>query len=390
MLRAVVTLVALLVAGMATLPALAQGAGKASFTGLWVATDYPAQSIGADKSVDLPITVHNAGLPPQVVQLTLTEAADGWAPVLLGDGRPVKSVFVGPDSDAQVTLRLTPSKDTETGTYDFLLAAKSSADSFELPIHIAVGEVIPADLVLETELPALRGTPTSKFDYQMTLRNPSGTDVTAVLEAEAPPGFQVSFKERYGSQELTSLPVKAGDSRDLSVNVDPPPRIEAGDYQVAVHAIAPKSNASQVLKMELTGRPELKLTGLGERLSGDARAGEETSIDLVLSNQGSAPARAIELGSFEPSGWKIAFVPNAVDLLAPGAEQKIEALITPSSEAIAGDYQVTLRANGDGASQSTDYRVTVRTSTLWGVAGILVIAAALGVLTLAIVRYGRR
>lgn len=382
--------VALFVAGTIATPATAQKEGETDYKGIWIATDYPSQSIGADKSVDLPITVHNEGLPPQVVQLELTEAADGWAPVLLGGGRPVKSVFVAPDDDARVTLRLTPSEKTESGTYDFLLAAKSGDDRFELPIHIAVGEVIPAKLVLETELPALRGTPTSNFDYDMTLRNPSGVDVTAVLEAEAPPGFQVSFKERYGSQELTSLPIEAGETRDLSVNVNPPPRTEAGDYQVAVRAITPQTNASAVLTMQITGRPELRLTGLGERLSGDARAGEETSIDLVLTNQGSAAARSVEFGSFEPSGWKIAFVPDVVDALAPGAEQKIKALITPSSEAIAGDYQVTLRANGEGTSQSTDFRVTVRTSTLWGVTGILVIAAALGVLTLAIVRYGRR
>jgi uncharacterized membrane protein len=44
----------------------------------------------------------------------------------------------------------------------------------------------------------------------------------------------------------------------------------------------------------------------------------------------------------------------------------------------------------DGASKSTDFRITVLTSTLWGVAGIGIIAVSLGVVALAVVRFGRR
>jgi uncharacterized membrane protein len=51
---------------------------------------------------------------------------------------------------------------------------------------------------------------------------------------------------------------------------------------------------------------------------------------------------------------------------------------------------VAMTASGDGASASSDFRVTVRTSTMWGIVGVLVIAAALIVLVLAVVRYGRR
>ena len=42
-------------------------------------------------------------------------------------------------------------------------------------------------------------------------------------------------------------------------------------------------------------------------------------------------------------------------------------MLTPSSKAIAGDYMVTLRANGDGASESSEFRVTVEAdaASLW-------------------------
>ena len=57
---------------------------------------------------------------------------------------------------------------------------------------------------------------------------------------------------------------------------------------------------------------------------------------------------------------------------------------------IAGDYMVSVRANGSGASDHANFRVTVRTSTLWGVAGLGVIGASALMLGFAVTRYGRR
>ncbi|MCA9906964.1 MAG: hypothetical protein KC547_24080, partial [Anaerolineae bacterium] len=68
----------------------------------------------------------------------------------------------------------------------------------------------------------------------------------------------------------------------------------------------------------------------------------------------------------------------------------VAATMTPSDKAIAGDYVVTVRANGDGASDNAAFRITVLTSTLWGVAGLGVIGAAVIVLAVAVTRYGRR
>lgn len=361
-----------------------------SWTGLWVSTPYPSQSIGPGNPVSLDIQVHNDGLPPESVSLTLPEVAKGWKAELLGGGHPISSVFVGPNDQRRVTLRLTPPKDATAGGYDFRLAAKGPQGSSDLPIHIVVGDVVPTKLSISTDLPALRGTAHSNFEYKLTIHNPGTHDVTAQLQADAPPGFQTTFKERYGSQELTSVPIKAGEKRDLSIKIQPPGRIDAGTYKVAVHAIAGDDNATNTLTMDITGQPDLKLSGADGRLSGDAKIGEQTSFDLALANNGSAPARDVKLTASEPSGWKVEFKPDHLDSIAPGAEGTVKALVTPSTQAIAGDYQLTLRASSPAASDSADFRITARTSTMWGIVGVLIIAAALGVLVLAVARYGRR
>ena len=87
---------------------------------------------------------------------------------------------------------------------------------------------------------------------------------------------------------------------------------------------------------------------------------------------------------------KVEFDPKEIDAVDPQQTQKINVRITPSQQAIAGDYMVTVRASGSGASESRDFRVTVTTSTLWGIVGIGVVAAAVVVLGAAVTRYGRR
>ena len=64
--------------------------------------------------------------------------------------------------------------------------------------------------------------------------------------------------------------------------------------------------------------------------------------------------------------------------------------ITPSANAVAGDYQVSMTAANADARQSMDVRVTVETPPIWGIVGILLVVVAIGGLVLVFRRYGRR
>jgi len=68
----------------------------------------------------------------------------------------------------------------------------------------------------------------------------------------------------------------------------------------------------------------------------------------------------------------------------------VQALITPTAKAIAGDYVTTLRASARGESASASFRVAVQTSTIWGIVGIALIGGALLVMVGAVMWYGRR
>ena len=135
----------------------------------------------------------------------------------------------------------------------------------------------------------------------------------------------------------------------------------------------------------------MAITTSSGQLSGQAYIGKATPLKVEIQNNGSAPAQAIQLTSTAPTGWKVSFDPQTINAIPAGQQVEVTANVTPADNAVAGDYMVTVKAQpSDGSSQSTDFRITVLTSTLWGVAGIALIAVALGVVALAVVRFGRR
>jgi uncharacterized membrane protein len=360
------------------------------FRGLALYTPYPDQIVRAGESVTLSLTVRNFGLPPQVVRLEMTEVAPGWRATFLAGGRVVSAVYVLPDQEATVSLRLDPPRVARSGTFRFGVAAVGQDGRAQLPLRLTLGQALPPRISLTAELPTLRGPATSSFRFRVTLRNDSDQELLVRLDAEAPRRFQVSFTPTIGTQQVTSLPVKAGESRDLDVEVNVPQDMPAGRYSLLVRASAAGTSASLPLALEITGRPELSITAPDGRLSGRAYAGQETPLKILVKNDGSAPARNVTLSSSPPSGWDVKFDPERIEEIAPKQQVEVTARIRPSPRAIAGDYMVAITASAGDVSKSEDFRITVLTRTLWGVVGVILIAAALLVVGQAVSRYGRR
>jgi uncharacterized membrane protein len=142
--------------------------------------------------------------------------------------------------------------------------------------------------------------------------------------------------------------------------------------------------------LEITGQPKLALAGRDGVLSARAEAGKQSSIPIVITNTGTAAADEIEITSSAPSGWKIEFEPKSIDRIAPGANKEVQARVTPPDKAIAGDYAPTFNVASRGETASTQFRVAVATSTMWGIVGVGIIAIALLIMIGAVARFGRR
>ena len=68
----------------------------------------------------------------------------------------------------------------------------------------------------------------------------------------------------------------------------------------------------------------------------------------------------------------------------------LTATITPSADAIAGDYALTITTKGAEATDNVAIRVRVETPQIWWIAGVLLIAAVFAGLYWVFRTYGRR
>jgi uncharacterized membrane protein len=358
--------------------------------GLYLLTDYPAVTVRPGTTSTVSLRLQNYNMPPDRVELSVSGVPSGWTATLLGGGQPVAAAMAATNSSASLQLRLDIPANAPMGTETLTIAAKGGETSASLPIAVTLAKDLPAKLTVQPQLPELRGTARSSFEYTIAVKNDSGKRLVVALAADAPRNFETSFTEAYGSQELNAVPIEAGQSKDVKLKVRPPNTIGAGRYPVAMRATAEDATAKADVFLEITGQPKLDITGRDGLVSARASAGAETSIPVTVTNSGSAPADDIELSGSGPSGWKVTFEPKQIERIAAGQNQEVQALVTPAPKAIAGDYVTTVRATSRGDSASSNFRITVTTSTLWGIVAVGIIGAALLVLLGAVVIFGRR
>jgi len=369
----------------------AQAAEPAGVSGLFLTTNYPALTVRAGETTTIDMTLRNMKQPPATMALSVPEVASGWKATVLGGGQPVGAAEVASDGEQSLQLRLEPPSSAGPGDYHFTVEAKGGTTDLKLPLTVTVGKEVPAKLKMTTDFPALRGSAVTAFKYKVSVTNDSGRDATINFGADAPKDFQITFTEAYGSQQITSIPIQAGKSKDIEASVAVPHETTAGDYKLTLHARTEVTSADLPVTLTVIGQPQLSVSGEGGRLSGEAYAGQDSQLTVVLRNDGSAPAREVKLSATTPEGWKSSFDPKEVAQIAPGGSQNVKVTLTPSERAIAGDYQITARAAGTGGlSESANFRITVMTSTLWGAIGIVIIAISLLVVVFAVARFGRR
>lgn len=357
---------------------------------LTIFTAYPAQEIAIGETVSFDLKLRG-GAALQTVRLSVQDLPKDWTATFRGGGKVIQAAYVDPQAkdDTTVQLSVAPPKEVAANTYHFAVVASGTSQQAQLPIELTVKEKLPPSLAFSVDLPTIQGGPDTTFSYNVTLKNEGDEDLTVNLLAQAPQGFQVSFK--LSGQDVTNIPLAANDSKALTVEAKAFDQVPAGAYQFDVQAQADKAQTDTRLVANVIGQSQLNVSAPDGRLSGEAYVGNTTPFKLVLQNTGSASARNIKLSASPPSGWSVTFTPEEVAEVPSGQQVEVTANIKPTDQAVAGDYMVSVSAQPEGgSSKSVDFRITVLTSTLWGIIGVGLIAVAVVVVGLAVMRFGRR
>jgi uncharacterized membrane protein len=357
--------------------------------GLSISTAYPSMVVGIGETVTLNMNILSPA--SQVVNLDLADLPQDWTAEFRGDGRVIEAAYVAANTPSTVELRVTPASTVKAGTYNFNVVAKAGSETSQFPIEFIVKDKAPARLSFETDYPTVRGGADAAFSFNVTLKNEGDDDLSVNLSADAPKELAVTFTS--AGKDITNLPfdVKANSSESVQVSAQPLTALAVGTYPIAVHAQSDTANADFQLTAEVVGQPNLSLTSPDGRLSGTAYLNRANPVKLVLRNDGNAPAEGVKLSASAPTGWTVTLNPDAVVEVPANNQVEVTADVKPSSSAISGDYIVTFNAQpNDSPGKSSDFRITVQTSTLWGIVGIALIAVAVAIVGMAVTRFGRR
>lgn len=359
----------------------------AAQAGLSITTPFPSLTVQPGASVTFDLTV--AADEPTRVALSVDGLPDGWSASLSGGGNEIQGAFVDADAPATVTLNLGVADDATPGDQTVTVVGRSGSTTVRLALDLIVAETEGGTVSLTSDFPSLRGTVDTDFSFNLTLHNDTPGELTFALDATGPAGWDVSIQPS-GQTRAASVTVGARGNERLEVTATPAAQAEAGTYPINVAVTAGDEQATADLSVEVTGSVKMSLTTPDSRLNTTANAGTASDFEVLVVNQGTTQLTGVDLTGSGPSEWDITFDPPTIDAIAPNDSVTATAHITPSSNAVAGDYQVHMSALSEGANESMDIRVTVETAPIWGIVGIGLVLATLAVMVWVFRRYGRR
>lgn len=365
------------------------GAAPATFAAgaIQLTTPYPAVAVAPGAKVTFDISVKTP--TADRVNLSIGNVPTGWSAIMRGGGFVVDGVQTNGTDAAVVTLEISVPADAAASTQRVTVSAKSASDSASLNLDIRVTQSAAGDVTLTTQFPELKGVSTTNFSFALSLTNDTSDDLTFSVVANGPDGWTVTAAVASQAQAATAV-VKAGQTSSLTVTAKAPQDTTAGTYPITVEATSGDKTASLDLSVQVTGSYSLSMSTTDGRLNAGASAGGTTDLGLVITNSGTADVENVEMSASPPSGWTITFDPSTPITVPANKSQNVTAHIKPSSDAIAGDYVVTMRATSSAASATSDIRVTIETSLLWGAVGVALIAIVLIGLWWTFRRFGRR
>lgn len=286
----------------------------------------------------------------------------------------------------------------------FAFAAQENGENSEPASSETEQESVEDSIDLVSEYPVVNGKSGESFEYTVVFDYETAAEDEPQrlfnIDLEEPEGWQAKITKQYGStgQIVRAMLVKPNMPYPdrLKVILSPLPNTEpqAGEYTCTVSATSEDLEGTIDLKAvvtEVPPNPELEMITTSGMLNTTAKSGSDSTVNLELTNTGTGTVEDISFVSNKAEGWGVTLSPNSIESMEPGESQEIEATISPPERTIAGDYSVGLTARGsDNAYDKVNLRVSVRTPTTWGAAGIAIIAGVITGLVFLFRRLGRR
>jgi uncharacterized membrane protein len=358
--------------------------------------EYPGVVVSQGDEVRMDIRVANKGRADEDVLLEVTQVPEGWKAQIRAFNLAVTGVHVPNGEYKDITFLAEPDKTVQPGEYLFSVRGSTKDGKLQsendISVTVKAKEKIKKtkDITITTSYPVLQGPSDASFEFSLEVENKMEKDAVFNLAARGPSEWDINFRPAYEEKLISSLRLKGGSRSTVAVEVKPPKYAEAGEYPLTVIVTSENRKAEATLQVILTGTYGLEVGTTSGLLSLDARQGKPANMSIYVKNTGSATNHNIKFVTFKPENWKVEFNPETIDALDPDGFKQVEVTITPYEDALVGDYSVGVDVEGEKASKSIEFRVTVKASTAWGWIGIGIIVVVIAGLIGLFLWLGRR
>ncbi|MCC8025424.1 MAG: NEW3 domain-containing protein [Clostridium sp.] len=367
----------------------AYGAG-----GLKLNTDYPGISVKPGDNLNIPVSLENHTGGSLDADVEVTSMPQGWEGYLQGGSYQISRIHVkSGEEGGTMTLHVTVPKELTEGNYRVEVKARAGEGiSDTLPITFMVNETKAGKGSFTSEYPQQEGTAGTNFSFSTTLLNNGLKQESYSLSSNAPAGWSVSFTPTGETAKVAAIEVESGAGKGMTVSVTPPEGVAAGEYHISCSAVSAKETLSTDLKVVITGSYGLAISTPDDRLSFDAYPGRTSDVTLTVNNTGNVDLENVSLNAALPTGWTVSYNMdnNLIASVPAGGSVEVVAHVKPGSEAITGDYVNSFTAKCDQTQGSADFRVSVKTETVWGFVAAAIILFTGGGLAYVFRKYGRR
>ena len=364
--------------------------------GISVSPEYTGVVVFEEEGVNIDLIATNQGRRSENIDIAVTSIPDGWKAWVKTYSFGVTGVHVESDKSKTLTLRVEPGKLVGPGKYTIGIGGETQDKKFVSTSEITIEvkkkkeEKRPEGIKITTSYPVLQGPTNAKFEFSLEVENKLDKDTIFNLFSQGPENWEINFKPAYEDKFISSLRLKAGQSQTMAVEVKPYLLAKPGTYPILVKVNSAEAEGEALLKVSLTGTYILDVGTATGLLSLDALKGKKANLSVYVKNSGSAQLNNLQFLSFKPENWEVDFSPEKINTLAPGELKQVEVSITPTDQALVGDYSVGLSAESGKISKTIELRVTVNASTAWGWIGIGIIVFVMAGLVFLFIRLGRR
>jgi hypothetical protein len=250
-------------------------------------------------------------------------------------------------------------------------------------------------LELKSPYPVLKEKAGNLFEFQVELHYHGSKSRVFDLSVVSTSGAYVDIIAPFTVDKgIESILVKPDEEYPDTVKVRYNPALsgqkEPGKYVITLRASSGDISDSIDLTAVVTGRYELFINTSSGRLNANITSGEDNHIGILMKNTGATALENVRFSANVPQGWGVAFHPDKVESLNATITQESDMVITPPSNTIAGDYEITVMAISSEALSEMKLRITVTTPTIWGWIAVIIVVVVIAGLAVTFIRLGRR